>query len=129
VRTRLLSIPQLLALFVIVIGVFVLVKLTDDARATYALYQQVRTLEQQNASLEAEVKDMEAQLAATSKPGWMELAVRKYLRWARAGETLLVLMAPVPDAIAPHLDADSLADGAPSRWQVWLDYLLGVNRE
>jgi len=127
VRSRLLSIPQLLALFVIVIGVSVLVKLTDDARVTYALYQQVQMLEQQKASMEAEVKDMNAQIAAMSKPGWAEQAVREWLRWVRPGETLLVLTSPVPDSLVPHPSADSLADGAPSRWQVWLNYLLGLD--
>jgi cell division protein FtsB len=128
VKTRLLSVPQFIALFVIVIGALTLARLADDAHEVHALSQQVQTLEQSKAALEADIADLQSQLDASAKPGWIELMVRKYLHWTRSNETLVVFLPASGAPAAPAQNPSAtLMDSVTTRWQEWVNYLLGLN--
>ena len=127
-KNRLLSVPQFIALFVIVIGALTLARLADDAREVHALYQQVQTLEQNKAAIEAEISGLQAELDASAKPGWIELMVRKWLHWTRSNETLIVVLPPSGASSAPaQPKAGTLMSSVTTHWQEWVDYLLGLN--
>jgi cell division protein FtsB len=128
VKTRLLSVPQFIALFVIVIGALTLARLADDAREVHALYQQVETLEQNKAAIEADIADLQSQLDASSQPGWIELMVRKWLHWTRSDETLIVVVSPPETSSAgAQPKPGTLMSSVTTHWQEWVDYLLGLN--
>ena len=127
-KNRLLSVPQFIALFVIVIGALTLARLADDAREVHALYLQVQTLEQTQAAMEADIADLQSQLDASANPGWIELMVRKYLHWTRSNETLIVIASPSEGAVAAgQPQANTLMGSVTTRWQEWVNYLLGLN--
>jgi len=126
-KSRLLSVPQFIALFVIVVGILALARLADDAREVHALYQQVQTLETSKAALESDIATLQSEIDASSKPGWIEVMVRKWLRWTRSGETLIVIQSPSGDAPSPQPQPGISIGGVPTHLQEWVNYLLGSN--
>ena len=124
-KSRLLSVPQFIALFVIVISALTLARLADDARELHALYQQVQTLEQSKVALDSEIAELQSEIDASAKPGWVELMVRKWLHWTRAGETLIVVKSSSGAAAATAQSQPGQAGSLPTHWQQWVNYFLG----
>lgn len=126
-RNRLLSMQQLLALFVAVIGIFALANMVRNTQDSYALYQKVAILQERKAALEADIARLDEQLAATEMPGWAELAVRKSLHWVRPDETLVVFRFESIESPEPQSRGDSFVENVTSHLQEWQAYLLGMH--
>jgi cell division protein FtsB len=127
VKHRLLSMQQLLALLVAAIGISVLLNVASQSQQTYALSEELTTLQGRRAALQAEIADLKAELSAAQQSGWTELAVKESLHWIRPDETLVVLRFSdsTAPASAPH--TDSFIENLSSHWQEWQAYLLGLN--
>ncbi len=126
-KNRLLSLQQIVALFLVAFGVLTLTNLANDARELHTLYRQVETLQQSKSALEAEIADLRSQREALSRPHWADLAARQWLRWTRPNEVLVVVEPSQPRGTSPAASADTADSNAPSHWQEWVAYLQGMN--
>jgi cell division protein FtsB len=127
VKNRLLSLQQIVALFLVAFGVLALTNLANDARELHTLYQRVEILQQRRLALEAEIADLRSQKEALARPHWADEAARKWLHWTRPNEVLVVVTPSEPRGTSPATSADADDSNAPSHWQEWLAYLQGMN--
>ncbi len=126
-KNRLLSLQQIFALFLVAFGVLTLANLASDARELHTLYQQVDTLRQNKAALEAEIADLKAQKEALARPHWADEAARKWLHWTRPNEVLVVVPPSDSRGIPSAAIAETEDSNPPSHLQEWLAYLSGTN--
>lgn len=126
-KNRLLTLQQIVALFLVAFGVLTLTNLANDARELHTLHQQVEILNQNKSALEAELADLRSQKEALARPHWADEAARKWLRWTRPNEVLVVVTPSEPRGTSAAASADMDDDNAPSHWQEWLAYLQGKN--
>lgn len=126
-KNRLLSLQQIVALFLVAFGVLTLTNLANDARELHTLYRQVDILRQNRGALEAEIADLKAQIQALARPHWADEAARRWLHWTRPNEVLVVVTPSIPRGSSPATYADMAESNAPSHWQEWVAYLQGTN--
>jgi cell division protein FtsB len=113
---------QFIAIIVITISLFLV---ADFARRTAAIYQvkkEAARLEEEVAAARARRQALEARLNYVQSDAYVEEIARTRLKWAREGETVVVVMAiprPVPASPAEGQSA-SIGDVVPqSTWQAW----------
>ncbi len=126
-KNRLLSLQQIVALFLVAFGVLTLTNLASDARELHTLHRRVEILQQNKSALEAEIAALRSQKEALARPHWADEAARKWLHWTRPNEVLVVVTPSDPRGTSPAAPADTDDSNAPSHWQEWVAYLLGTN--
>jgi cell division protein FtsB len=120
---------QFIAIVVITISFFLVV---DFARRTASIYriksEEIR-LEEEVAAVRAQRQDLQDRLNYVQSDAYVEEIARTQLKWARPGETVVVVMA-TPQAVPtpPPGKQYAVTDGPPpeTQWQAWWLLFLDI---
>jgi cell division protein FtsB len=113
---------QFIAIIVLTISLFLVVDFARRTAATYKIKAEAARLEQEVAQVRAHRQELEAQLNYVQSDAYVEEIARTQLKWAKEGETVVVVMATPQPVSAPSVDsASSSADSfvPQSPWQAW----------
>jgi cell division protein FtsB len=113
---------QFIAIIVLTISVFLVVDFARRTAATYKIKAEAARLEQEVAQVRAQRQELEAHLNYVKSDAYVEEIARTQLKWAKEGETVVVVMATPQPVSAPPVDnrtspADSFVPQSP--WQAW----------
>jgi cell division protein FtsB len=113
---------QFIAIIVLTISVFLVVDFARHTAATYKIKAEAVRLEQEVAQVRAHRQELEARLNYVRSDAYVEEIARTQLKWAKEGETVVVVMATPQPVSAPPVDnagssADSFVPQSP--WQAW----------
>jgi cell division protein FtsB len=113
---------QFIAIIVLTISVFLVVDFARRTAATYKIKAEAARLEQEVAQVRAQRQELEAQLNYVKSDAYVEEIARTQLKWAKEGETVVVVMATPQRVSAPPADnrtssADNFVPQSP--WQAW----------
>jgi len=113
---------QFIAIVVITISFFLVV---DFARRTASIYriksEEIR-LEEEVAAVRAQRQDLQDRLNYVQSDAYVEEIARTQLKWARPGETAVMVLATPQAAPTPPLDQDYVVADMPvpeEPWQAW----------
>lgn len=113
---------QFVAIVVITISLFLVVDFGRRTAASYQVKSEVTRLEKEVAAVRAQHAALEARLAYVQSDEYVEEIARTQLKWAREGETVVVVMA-TPQAVLPASPSAQAAstDGVESYspWHAW----------
>jgi cell division protein FtsB len=116
-------------IFVATVFAFLLVTLGRRVVANYHLSFEAERLGNQVAALQARHQALEKQLQYVQTDAYVEEVARTQLKWARPGETVVVVM-PIPKAAPIPAPGTSVASGdraaAVSPWFSWWTTLFGT---
>ena len=90
--------PQFIAVIALSISVFLIIDLGRRAAANYRVQREAERLTQEVAVAQAEQDALLARRSYVSSDLYVEEMARQELKWARPGETVIVVMA-TPEAI------------------------------
>jgi cell division protein FtsB len=116
-------------IFVATVFAFLAVTLGRRVLANYHLSFEAERLGNQVAALRARHQALEKQLQDVQTDAYVEEVARTQLKWARPGETVVVVM-PIPKAVPAPTPAPPVPSGdqtAPvSPWLSWWTALFGT---
>jgi cell division protein FtsB len=84
---------QFIAIIVLTISVFLVVDFARRTAATYKIKAEAARLEQEVAQVRAQRQELEAHLNYVKSDAYVEEIARTQLKWAKEGETVVVIMA------------------------------------
>jgi cell division protein FtsB len=113
---------QFIAIIVITISVFLVVDFARRTATTFRIKNEAARLEQEIAVVRSRRETLEARLNYVQSDAYVEELARTQLKWARPGETVVVVMATPQPVVTPPPAGDAtpaevVAPGAP--WQAW----------
>ena len=91
---------QFVAIIALTISIFLIVDLGRRAATSYRIQREAERLSLEVEQTRQEQQTLLAQRSYVASDLYIEEVARKELKWARAGETVVVVMA-TPEAIAP----------------------------
>jgi cell division protein FtsB len=113
---------QFIAIIVLTICVFLVVGFARRTAATYKIRNEAVRLEEKAVAARARRQDLQARLEYVQSDAYVEEIARTEFKWAREGETAIVVM-PTPQAVPPSPpdQQPAIADAPPpqSPWQAW----------
>ncbi len=128
-RTLQFPFTQFVAIIVITVSLFLVIDFGRRTAASYQIRDEATRLEKEVATAQARHTDLEARLGYVQSDAYVEEIARTQLKWAREGETVVVVMpTPQPGPQTP-------ADGQPaaingvvpeSPWQAWWLLFFGT---
>lgn len=113
---------QFIAIIVITISLFLVVDFARRTAATYKIKNEAARLEEEVVAARARHQSLEARLSYVQSDAYVEEVARTQLKWAKPGETVVVVMATPQPTPSPSTDHPPVtADGTPlqSPWQAW----------
>ncbi len=121
---------QFIAIIVITISLFLVVDFARRTAATYRVKSEAVRLEEEVAAARTRRQALQARLSYVQSDAYIEEIARTQLKWARQGETVVVVM-PTPQAVpVPSSEGKPFAatDGATpqSPWQAWWRLFFGT---
>jgi cell division protein FtsB len=120
---------QFIAIIVITISLFLVVDFARRTAATYQIKKEATRLEEEVAATRSRRQALEARLSYVQSDAYVEEIARTRLKWAREGETAVVVMA-TPQAVpssspdAPPASDNDVSPQAP--WQAWWHLFFGT---
>lgn len=114
---------QFIAIIVITISIFLVVDFARRTATIYRIKSEAARLEEEVAAARAQSEALEARLRYVQSDAYVEEIARSQLKWARPGDTVVVVM-PTPQAVPTPSSPDrgyAVADGPPPEkpWQAW----------
>jgi cell division protein FtsB len=113
---------QFIAVIVITISLFLVVDFARRTATTYRIKSEAARLEEEVTAVRAHRQALEARLSYVQSDAYVEEIARTRLKWARPGETVVVVMATpqaVPSSSAGVSPAVIDATPPQSPWQAW----------
>jgi len=120
---------QFIAIIVITISLFLVIDFGRRTAASYQIRDEAARLEQEVAAAHAYHAALEARLSYVQSDAYVEEVARTRLKWAREGETVVVVMA-TPQAASQSASGDQppstngLVPQSP--WQAWWLLFFGT---
>lgn len=120
---------QFIAIIVITISLFLVIDFGRRTAASYQIKDEAARLEKEVAAAHAYHATLEARLSYVQSDAYLEEVARTRLKWAREGETVVVVMA-TPQA-APQSPSDERPPSTnglvpQSPWQAWWLLFFGT---
>jgi cell division protein FtsB len=130
-KKRVLQFPftQFVAIVVITVCLFLVIDFGRRTAANYQIKAEETRLETELASSQKRHAALQAQLTYVQSDAYVEEIARTQLKWAREGETVVVVMA------TPQASPQAPADGQPAAingvvpetpWQAWWLLFFGI---
>jgi cell division protein FtsB len=120
---------QFIAIVVITISFFLVVDFARRTATIYRIKSEAVRLEEEVAEARARSEALEARLRYVQSDAYVEELARTQLKWARPGETVVVVMA-TPQAVPtpPPGKQYAVTDGPPpeTQWQAWWLLFLDI---
>jgi len=120
---------QFIAIIVITISLFLVVDFGRRTAASYQIKNEAVRLEKEVAAAQARRQALEGRLNYVQSDAYVEEIARTRLKWAREGETVVVVMA-TPQAAPPSpSDNQSVSPNGlvpQSPWQAWWFLFFGT---
>jgi cell division protein FtsB len=113
---------QFIAIIVITISLFLVVDFARRTAATYKIRAEAARMEEEVATARARHQALQARLSYVQSDVYVEEIARTQLKWAREGETAVVVLAtPQPETSPPNESQSESADSliSESSWQAW----------
>ena len=121
-RGREFPLAQFIAIIVLTISLFLVVDFARRTAATYQIKGEAARLEEEVSAVHARRQALEVRLNYVKSDAYVEEVARTHLKWAREGETVVVVMAtpmPVPRP-AGEAGSPSTEDFVPrTPWDAW----------
>jgi cell division protein FtsB len=95
-----LPLAQFIAIIVLSISIFLVVDFARRAAANYRVHREAERLEQQVEQTHLRQQKLLAKRSYVASDLYVEDVARQELKWARAGETVIVVM-PTPEMVVP----------------------------
>ncbi len=120
---------QFVAIVVITVCLFLVIDFGRRTASNYQIKAEESRLEAELADSQRQRADLQARLTYVQSDAYVEEIARTQLKWAREGETVVVVMA------TPQAEPQAPADGQPaaingvipgSPWQAWWLLFFGV---
>jgi cell division protein FtsB len=121
-RTPQFPLTQFITIIVLTISLFLVVDFARRTAVTYRIKGEAVRLEEEVAAVRAERQALEAHLNYVKSDAYVEEIARTQLKWAREGETVVVVLATPEATPAPPADHQAPApDGAAPQapWEAW----------
>jgi cell division protein FtsL len=96
-----IPVAQFVAIIALSISVFLIVDFARRAAANYRVQREAERLTQEVEMARLEKEQLLAKRTYVASNLYVEEIARKELKWARPGETVVVIM-PTPEAVAQH---------------------------
>jgi cell division protein FtsB len=130
-KKRVLQFPftQFVAIVVITVCLFLVIDFGRRTAANYQIRAEETRLETELTDSQSRHTALQARLAYVQSDAYVEEIARTQLKWAREGETVVVVMA------TPQASPQAPADGQPSAingvvpetpWQAWWLLFFGI---
>lgn len=117
-----LPLAQFVAIIVLSISIFLVVDFARRAAANYRVQREAERLEQQVDYARQQQKNLRSKRSYVASDLYVEDIARKELKWARTGETVVVVM-PTPEIAAQtpqqSIKAQTVGPVAQTPTQAW----------
>jgi cell division protein FtsB len=113
---------QFIAIVVITISFFLVVDFARRTASIYRIKSEAIRLEEEVAAVRAQRQDLQDRLNYVQSDAYVEEIARTQLKWARPGETAVMVLATPQAAPTPPLDQDYVVADMPAPeepWQAW----------
>lgn len=119
---RQFPLTQFIAIIVITISLFLVVDFARRTAATYQIKNEAARLEEEVTAARARHQALQARLNYIQSDAYVEEIARTRLKWAREGETVVVVMAqpqatPTPSPDSQPASSSSVIPQSP--WEAW----------
>ena len=128
-RTLQFPFTQFVAIVVITVSLFLVIDFGRRTAANYQIKAEATLLEKEVADSQSQHTALEARLSYVQSDAYVEEIARTQLKWAREGETVVVVMAtPQPEPQAPTDGQPAAINGVvpESPWQAWWLLFFGT---
>ena len=130
-KKRALQFPftQFVAIVVITVSLFLVIDFGRRTAASYQIRDEAIRLENEVAASKSQHAALEARLSYAQSDAYVEEIARTQLKWAREGETVVVVMAtPQPGPQSPAEGQPAAINGVvpESPWQAWWLLFFGT---
>lgn len=115
-------VTQFIAIIVTTICLFLVVDFGRRTAASYQIKGEVERLQQEVAAARARREALDARLAYVKSDDYVEEIARTQLKWAREGETVVVVMAtpqPAPSTPPSGQPVSKDNETPQSSWHAW----------
>ncbi len=113
---------QFIAIVVITISFFLVVDFARRTASIYRIKSEAIRLEEEVAAVRAQRQDLQGRLNYVQSDAYVEEIARTQLKWARPGETAVMVLATPQATPTPPLDEDYVVADMPvpeEPWQAW----------